>query len=255
MARILTLRWLFLFALVVFCAASGDKCATGESSETCEDENNNRLWYFDVYGLGDTIRLVLHHAGVEFEDNRFDGEEWRRDLKYSGRFPLLQVPVLEYEGKTRSQSQAIIHYLCHQNNWMPSTAEEFYQDTWFYDTVRDMAKHFSQGVYGNDDQAKGAARAKFLEEILPIYLPQLEEFFVESGGSESGYLVGGKLTPSTFFLVAKFDVFFYHESRKATYLPLLKTYAPKLSQFIEDKTSNEFAGYFQDETKRPKRDN
>lgn len=35
-----------------------------------------KLTYFDVRGLAEVSRLILHYAGVEFEDKRITHDEW-----------------------------------------------------------------------------------------------------------------------------------------------------------------------------------
>ena len=37
---------------------------------------NYKLTYFNVTALGETIRYLFSYAGVEFEDNRIDFEDW-----------------------------------------------------------------------------------------------------------------------------------------------------------------------------------
>jgi prostaglandin-H2 D-isomerase / glutathione transferase len=35
-----------------------------------------KLYYFDVKGLGEAIRLVLHYVGQPFQDIRISSEQW-----------------------------------------------------------------------------------------------------------------------------------------------------------------------------------
>ena len=36
------------------------------------------LLYFDGYGRAEIIRIILNYGGVDFEDKRVNGEEWRQ---------------------------------------------------------------------------------------------------------------------------------------------------------------------------------
>jgi hypothetical protein len=35
-----------------------------------------KLSYFDIRGLGETARLILHYANALFEDDRIKNEDW-----------------------------------------------------------------------------------------------------------------------------------------------------------------------------------
>ena len=66
-----------------------------------------KVYYFDLYGRAEAIRMMLSKAGVEFEDVRMTGEEFN-DLKASGKFEYSQVPMLELEdGTCLTQTNAI----------------------------------------------------------------------------------------------------------------------------------------------------
>ena len=53
-----------------------------------------RLHYFDGYGAAEAIRMMLHHAHVQFEDIRYTGEEFLIVQK-TGAFEFAELPALE----------------------------------------------------------------------------------------------------------------------------------------------------------------
>lgn len=57
------------------------------------------LYYFDLFGRGEPIRMALWKAGVKFEDKRVTGQAWA-DLKASGKLEFGQLPMLEYSDGT-----------------------------------------------------------------------------------------------------------------------------------------------------------
>ncbi|GAX85945.1 hypothetical protein CEUSTIGMA_g13361.t1 [Chlamydomonas eustigma] len=66
-----------------------------------------KLWYFDIPGKAETIRILLNYGGIPFEDFTFKFEAWP---EYKSKMPFGQVPVLEIDGKPLAQSAAIERY-------------------------------------------------------------------------------------------------------------------------------------------------
>jgi len=40
-----------------------------------------KLYYFNVRGGGEPIRIIFAQAGVKYEDIRFEREEWAKEYK------------------------------------------------------------------------------------------------------------------------------------------------------------------------------
>src|SRR5512134_2117665 len=86
------------------------------------------LTYFDFHGgRGEAARLIMHLAGVPFDDRRIPGKDWPalRDT-----MPFQAMPVLEVDGKVITQSNTINRYLGKlgglypKDDWQATLADE-----------------------------------------------------------------------------------------------------------------------------------
>ena len=59
-----------------------------------------KLYYFDLYGRAEAIRMLLHKANVQFEDIRMTKDQIE-GLKAEGKLEYGQVPMLELDDGTR----------------------------------------------------------------------------------------------------------------------------------------------------------
>ena len=64
-----------------------------------------KVVYFNGMGRAEFIRMMLWHAGVDFEDERIEQEDWP-GIKMSGRFPLGSMPLVTLDGVIMAQSKA-----------------------------------------------------------------------------------------------------------------------------------------------------
>ena len=68
-----------------------------------------KLTYFDINGgRAEPIRIALHAAGIDFEDNRISFAEFA-EMRSGTRFN--SVPVLEIDGAQITQSNALSRYV------------------------------------------------------------------------------------------------------------------------------------------------
>lgn len=71
--------------------------------------SNFVLKYFDFHAKPEPIRLVFSIGHIKFIDDRFSFEDFPK-RKAKGEFKFGQVPVLEVDGKSYAQTNAILRY-------------------------------------------------------------------------------------------------------------------------------------------------
>merc|ERR1712195_320282 len=131
-----------------------------------------KLYYFDLYGRAEEIRMAFTLAGVEFEDNRLTGDSWT-ELKESGKLEFGQMPMLELDDGTRlCQGAAILNYLnatlCKDALQQSDDAMANYNAECTVIAHNDdfFTKHISTALHLPDDK-KPAAFEIALTEALP----------------------------------------------------------------------------------------
>jgi molybdenum cofactor biosynthesis enzyme len=73
-----------------------------------------KLYYFDIAGKGECIRLACAYGGIHLEDVRIpiDNRETFEQLKKEGKLPFGQLPAVELpDGTILAQTAAIMRYV------------------------------------------------------------------------------------------------------------------------------------------------
>lgn len=139
-----------------------------------------KLNYFDAAGRALPIRLALLYGGVQFEDKRYTFETWPA-VKSST--PLGQVPYLEIDGTSYTQSTALLRYAAAKAGLSASATleEKLVIDEICYileDAFIAMPKT------GETPDALVAARVAWQNGKLTTNLKRVEEYLKKS---KSGY--------------------------------------------------------------------
>ena len=124
-----------------------------------------KLYYFDIYGRAEAIRMLLTHAKQEFEDHRINNEQVA-ELKAAGKLEFGQLPMLEHDGKNLVQSWAILRYLGKLFGYYPETVEDAYRVDSTLDAIEDYL-----GKYFKANFEKDADRKKQYESDFLAFLP------------------------------------------------------------------------------------
>merc|ERR1711988_1519011 len=81
-------------------------------------ENNEiKLYYFNISGKGEALRLAMNHLKIPFTDYRFSSREEFYEMKNSGKLAFGQVPALEITNKQNksvkilTQSASLLRFI------------------------------------------------------------------------------------------------------------------------------------------------
>lgn len=138
-----------------------------------------KLTYFDFDGgRGEPIRIALHAAGFNFEDNRLSFPEFGR-MRQGTRFN--SVPVLEIDGAAVTQSNAISRYIGKMAGLYPTDdLQALYCDE-ALDALEDLT-HYIVQTFGLQGEELRVAREKLVDGWLSVYLRGLGELLARGGG-------------------------------------------------------------------------
>lgn len=145
-----------------------------------------KLTYFNITGLGEPIRFMLHYGGAKFEDVRLSFEEWP---KHKADMPMGQMPVLEFDGKKYAQSMAILRFLAKKFNLYGKDDVEALEIDGAADSINDLRIALSSWHW----EQNAAAKEK-LKEVAFKKLPDSLERFNAQVKKNGGYFVGGKMS-------------------------------------------------------------
>ena len=149
-----------------------------------------KLFYFDIYGAAESIRMALWHAKHPYEDVRLDQAKFA-ELKASGFLPSGQVPAWETDdGKVFNQSNAILHFIGAQTGLYDGTPGEKYWADWSIETVGDLWK----GDFYMNFFADSLTEEKIHDVAGKVntFLGHIEKRLASNGGHH--FLAGDKLS-------------------------------------------------------------
>uniref|UniRef100_A0AC35FTD9 Glutathione S-transferase n=1 Tax=Panagrolaimus sp. PS1159 TaxID=55785 RepID=A0AC35FTD9_9BILA len=150
-----------------------------------------KLVYFDLRGLGETARLILKYAKVDFKEDRISMEQWP-ELKATTKTGKL--PYLEYDGHLIVESNAINRFLARKYGL---AGKDDFEEA-LVDGIADVQKDFMMAVIpwyikvmgyapGNPDPLKQECLFDSTDRFFPIFLNFLKE-------SKSGFMAPSGLT-------------------------------------------------------------
>ncbi|MEZ4316248.1 MAG: glutathione S-transferase family protein [Myxococcota bacterium] len=130
------------------------------------------LTYFDFAGSrGEECRLALHIAGIPFTDDRIDPPTWGKRKAGS---PWGSLPVLEVDGRSLGQCNAILQWVGRTGGLLPSEPWEAARHESILAACEDLRHSFQPALREKDADRKKAAREAFAAGYLQRWAADLE---------------------------------------------------------------------------------
>ncbi|KAF7635100.1 hypothetical protein Mgra_00005541 [Meloidogyne graminicola] len=161
-----------------------------------------KLYYFDVRGLGEAIRLCFHYAGETFEDIRFTLETWPNE---KNKFFYGKLPMLEVDGKQLFQSGAILQFLANKfglagkDEWEKAKVVEIFD--FYKDVYNELGKYLYVKLGFREGNAEELRKSTFLPEVERAF-PLFVKLLAQSG---SGFFLPSGLTYVDFVIAEYFE--------------------------------------------------
>ena len=132
-----------------------------------------KLYYFDIYGRAESIRFLLSHAKVSYEN--VNAGPIMDNLKESGKLEFGQVPLLETaEGKRFIQSWAILRYLGRIYGYYPNDKVVAWKIDSTIDAVEDYFGAYFKFVFEPNEEKKAIFKENWLK-MIPMWVAAIEK--------------------------------------------------------------------------------
>ncbi|KFM71563.1 Glutathione S-transferase Mu 1, partial [Stegodyphus mimosarum] len=192
--------------------------------------SKSTVGYWNIRGLAEPIRYLLHYKKVDFEDKRYG--DWQKD-----KFQLnLDFPNLPYyiDDKVRlTQSTAILRYLARKYGLDGKTEEQTVRIELAEQEITDFRTRFMEICYNPEFE-------KLKEEFVNSVPAQLKLFAAFLGDRK--FLAGDEVTYVDFMAYDTFDFYRYLIPGVYDDFPTLESYRdriealPELQEYFQSST-------------------
>ncbi|XP_054721906.1 glutathione S-transferase Mu 1-like [Uloborus diversus] len=188
------------------------------------------LGYWDIRGLAEPIRYLLHYKGVDFEDKRYlNYDDWQND-KFSLNLDFPNLPYYIDDKVKLTQSTAILRYLARKFELTGKTEEEKVRAELAEQQIVDFRTSMIRTCY-NPEYEK--IKPEFVQNV-PAQLKLFSAFL-----GDGKFLAGDEVTYVDFMAYDTFDFYRLLIPSVLNDFPNLKEYCdrfeklPELQQYLE----------------------
>ncbi|CCD71946.1 Glutathione S-transferase [Caenorhabditis elegans] len=203
-----------------------------------DQKHRYKLYYVNMRGRAEPIRLVFHFLGVDFEDYRMDKGDFTGAMK--DKAPMKQLPFIEIDGgkTTLCQTVSICRYL----------AKSIQPDRWFGGATKTDSAKVDMMADGFADLFQLAAMAKYApdpikDSMMGTYKesigPKLENMQDLLKKSKGEYFVGKSIHWCDVYILGVLQALDESDDGVFDNLPELREYylrmrnLPELKEYID----------------------
>lgn len=147
-----------------------------------------KLTYFNFDGgRGEPIRIALHAAGIEFDDERLSFEQFSEMRQGT---PFNALPVLNIDGADVTQTNSLLRYVGKMAGLYPTDdLQALYCDE-VMSAFEDVNHHVGRTLFLQGDELR-LAREQLVDGWLTTFVKGLDKLLVRGGGK---YFADNQLT-------------------------------------------------------------
>lgn len=186
--------------------------------------SNGTLGYWDIRGLAEPIRYLLHYKNVKFEDKRYlSYDSWQND-KFQLNLDFPNLPYYIDDNVKLTQSTAILRYLARKHELDGKTEEEKVRAVLAEQQIIDFRTSMIRTCYNHE-----------FEKIKPEFVkhvPTQLKLFVNFLGDRK-FLTGENVTYVDFMAYETFDFYRLLIPTVLNEFPSLKAYQDRIENLPE----------------------
>ena len=197
-----------------------------------------KLFYFNLKGKAEVIRMLFHIAGQDFDDKRFTIDEWKSVKPKLLRYQ--QAPILEVIEETTSyqiaQSHTIERFLANRFNLLGKSEIERVHVDMIGEEIVDLYTTLIVIYRKKDCEEKARELDEAIREKVPIGLKLIQSLLE---ANRNLYLVGDEITLADIQLINFYDWLRNRKNEVLDKLPSLKKHdefirtLPKVSDYLK----------------------
>lgn len=182
-----------------------------------------KLGYWPLKGRAFATRCLLHYAGIEFEDHKYDAETWfgkdKPALAESAKpFGGPSIPYLQDGDVTIFQSMAVLRYAGRKAGLAATDNKGMMLEDMFEGIIQEIMDKFGKARFGSKDPNQITKNISEMADNLPSQLAP-----INAALAERKFLTGDSPSWIDFHLLTIIEAYLFFRARSGTMLAMIES--------------------------------